>query len=142
MEERSTPPTTPPSENEAPRPLPRRTRELVAKLREGQTLNLWLVLRIALPFPLSGAILAGSAILVSASPPRLFELWMRVCAAGGIAVGLCAMVGLLLAKRPEARRLTLWMASAAGLLLLAAYVIATDPFCWRGYKLDGACAWE
>ena len=111
-------------------------------MREGQAISLWLILRIALPFPLSGAILAGSAILVSAPPPRPFELWMRLFAASGIAVGLCAMVGLLIARRPMARRLTLWMAGAALTLLIAAYLIATDPFCWRGYEVEGACAWE
>ena len=115
--------------------------QLTQRLRRDRAINLWLVLRIALPFPLSGAILAGSAVLVSAPAPQPYELWMRVCAAAGITLGLAAMVGLWLARAPRARRRTLWMAGAAGTLLLAAYLLGADPFCWRGRILDGTCSW-
>jgi hypothetical protein len=53
------------------------------------------------------------------------------------------MVGLLLAREPRLRQLTLTAAGIAAALLSLTYLIAGDPFCWRGYEgADGDCAWE
>lgn len=127
----------------SPQNLPGAERPVVAlaqRLRRDRAISLWLVLRIALPFPLSGAVLAGSAVLVSAPVSGPYEAWMRLCAAAGITLGLGALVGLLLARAPRARRLTLWLAGTAVALLLVAYLIGADPFCWRGRLQGSSCS--
>jgi hypothetical protein len=105
----------------------------------------WLFARILLPFVLSGGILAilPVAMVLSGQLPPPYNVWAKLTASGGIVFGLAAMLGLLLAREPRTRRLTMMSAIASGVLLCAAYVIAADPFCWRGFEAaGGACTWE
>jgi hypothetical protein len=103
----------------------------------------WLVARIFLPFPLSAGILLTLPVVLNASLPTPFRFWAWLTYWGGTALGLGAMVGLLLAREPRLRQLTLTAAGIAAALLSLTYLIAGDPFCWRGYEgADGDCAWE
>jgi hypothetical protein len=101
----------------------------------------WLLLRVLLPFPLSGATLVGAALLASGEP-RVSAAWAHLCATGGMVLGLAALFGLWISRERRARRLTLWAAALAVALVGSAYVLAADPFCWRGNPVGGVCAWE
>jgi hypothetical protein len=84
----------------------------------------WLFARIALPFPLAGGILGILPVVAGGQIPMPYQFWAVLTFSGGTTLGLAAMVGLLIAREPRARRLTLLGALSAVILLVATYAIA------------------